>query len=663
MKFLKKCSNAYYNSDEFHTVDEEDAIELKKYGFDITIGTPVTDEMFDKIQKEVAKTDKEAMTVGSPIRGAKIDLPVIMGSMDELHEGELINWIKPIDYVVSTKLDGCSCLVHYTNGQLDKAFSRGDGRQGQDITKMIMDMVSVPKTLTSDFTGYIRGELILKKSQFLELTTRYKEEMGKIYKNARNLVAGKVNSIDTDPLFSEYGHLVCYFIDDFEGTEDEMFQKLKGLGIETAEHWVLNGQTFTEEGLTNLILMLKQQYDYEIDGVILTQNIVQAGYEGFEANGLNPKKSRKYKVGAKDLPAETTVKNIIWQISKSYALNPVIYFDTVHLDGVDINFASGHSLSQMESLGVGVGAKVVVSRHGMVIPEVDSVITPVKLEYEGDFPVIWVECIDEMNEKSYVKAQVSIRENIVKDANGNPKKNKMVYYIGNDPRVLREVQIQKLVYFATTMGIEYMGEGNCRMLVNAYPMLNVQTLLKLDENAFVTVIGANGSKIFKSIGEKISSATAPLFYSAVDAVGEASGIGEKKLQALWETYHTFDLTKEQIVSVSGWADKSADKLLEHAEDLKMWNSYIIENGIKFKDTTVEVKSNSCASLAVCFTGVRDKQMEQYIVENGGKIVSGVSKKCTLLITMDSSVQSTKLKKAQELGIQIMSYNEALDLYK
>lgn len=251
--------------------------------------------MFDKIQKEVAETDKEAMTVGSPIRGAKIDLPVIMGSMDELHEGELINWIKPIDYVVSTKLDGCSCLVHYTNGQLDKAFSRGDGRQGQDITKMILDMVSVPKTLTSDFTGYIRGELILKKSQFLELTTRYKEEMGKIYKNARNLVAGKVNSIDTDPLFSEYGHLVCYFIDDFEGTEDEMFQKLQGLGIETAEHWVLNGQTFTEEGLTNLILMLKQQYDYEIDGVILTQNVVQSGYEGFEANGLNPKNPENIK--------------------------------------------------------------------------------------------------------------------------------------------------------------------------------------------------------------------------------------------------------------------------------------------------------------------------------------------------------------------------------
>ena len=320
MKFLKKCSDAYYNSDEFHTVDEEDAIELKKYGFDITIGTPVTDELFDKVQKEVAKVDKEAMDVGSPIRGAKIDLPVIMGSMDELHEGELANWVKPIDYVVSTKLDGCSCLVHYNKGLLDKAYSRGDGRQGQDITKMIKDMVSVPKKLTSDFTGYIRGELILKKSQFLELTTRYKEEMGKIYKNARNMVAGKVNSIDTDPLFSEYGHLVCYYIDNFNGIEAEMFKKLQELGIETAQNWLLNGQNFTEEALTNLILALKQQYDYEIDGIILTQNVVQTGYEGFEANGLNPKKSRKYKVGAKDLPAETTVKNIIWQISKSYAL-------------------------------------------------------------------------------------------------------------------------------------------------------------------------------------------------------------------------------------------------------------------------------------------------------------------------------------------------------
>lgn len=89
MNFLKKCSDAYYNSDEFHTVDEEDAIELAKYGFDITIGTPVTDELFDKIQREVAKTDKEALNVGAVVRGAKVDLPVIMGSMNELHEGEL----------------------------------------------------------------------------------------------------------------------------------------------------------------------------------------------------------------------------------------------------------------------------------------------------------------------------------------------------------------------------------------------------------------------------------------------------------------------------------------------------------------------------------------------------------------------------------------------
>lgn len=663
MNFLKKCSDAYYNSDEFHTVDEEDAIELAKYGFDITIGTPVTDELFDKIQREVAKTDKEAMNVGAVVRGAKVDLPVIMGSMNELHEGELSGWIKPIEYVVSTKLDGCSCLIHYTDGRLDKAYSRGDGRQGQDITKMVQDMVNVPKYLTEAFTGYIRGELILKKEQFLELTTRYKEEQGKIYKNARNLVAGKVNSIDTDPLFSEYGHLVCYFIDGFNGTEKQMFNKLVSLGIETAGNWTLDGKLLTEEGLTQLILALKKDYAYEIDGVILTQNEVQSGYEGYEADGLNPKKSRKFKVGAKDMPAETIVKNIIWQISKSFALNPVIYFDTVHLDGVDINFASGHSLSQMEKLGVGVGAKVVVSRHGMVIPEVDSVITPASLEYENGVPVIWVQCINEKNETSFVKAQVAIRENTTKDSDGNIKTNKMVYYIGNYPRVLREVQIQKLVYFATTLGIEYMGEGNCRMLVNAYPMLNVQTLLKLDEDAFTTVVGVNGSKIFKSIGEKVFNATAPLFYSAVDAVGEASGIGEKKLQALWDNYHTFDLTKEEIVSVAGWADKSADKFLEHTADIKMWSDYIKENGIKFKENLVEIKSDSCSSLAVCFTGVRDKNMERYIVENGGKIVSGVSKKCTLLVAMDTSTQSTKLKKATDLGIKIMSYNEALDVFK
>lgn len=662
MNFLKKCSDAYYNTDNFHIVDKEDEKELATYGIQLAAGTPVTDKLFDEIQKKVKDKDSSVMEVGAKVRGAKINLPVRMGSMDELMEGDLAKWLKDIPYVVSTKLDGCSCLVHYSNGVLDAAYSRGDGLQGQDITSMLKGMKNVPQKLSFDFTGYVRGELILKKSEFLTVLEAFKNEMGKIYKNARNLVAGQVNALEADDIFLKYGHFVTYYIDGFNGTEEQMFSSLQQLGLETAAFWLLHATHLNEESLTSLIIALKEKYDYEIDGVILTQNEVQSGFEGYEANGLNPKKSRKYKVGAKDAPATTIVRNIVWQISKSYLLNPVIQMDEVHLDGVDINFASGHSLSQMESLGVGIGAKVVVSRHGLVIPEVDEVLEPAEIEKENGLPVIYVDCINENDEHESVKAVVSIRENQTKDKDGNEKINKSVYYVGNDPRILREVKIQKLVYFGTTLGVEYMGEGNCRKLVNMFKTLDVKGLLKLPKSTFEDILGVNGGKLYASLQEKMKFCTAPLFYSAVDAVGEASGIGEKKLLALWDQYHTFDLTMEQIVSVNGWAEKTATKLLERMDDIRSWTSFLLENSITFKTTDIEQKSDKFKDYAVCFTGVRDKAMEEVIKTNGGTVLSSVSKKCTLVIAKDPNEHSTKLTKAREMGINVMSYFDAMNIF-
>ena len=164
--------------------------------------------------------------------------------------------------------------------------------------------------------------------------------------------------------------------------------------------------------------------------------------------------------------------------------------------------------------------------------------------------------------------------------------------------------------------------------------------------------------MFLSIKEKMKYCTAPLFFSAVDAVGESSGIGEKKLLALWDQYHTFELTKEQIVSVSGWADKTAGKLLEHLDDIRDWTKYLVENEIAFKTTDVVCDSDKLKDVAVCFTGIRDKRMEDYIKKNGGSVLSSVSKKCTLVIAKDPSEHSTKLKKAAELGVEIMSYFDA-----
>lgn len=648
--FLDKCKDAYYNTENFYVVSDEDEKLLSENGFQIASGTQVTDAIFDMIQRKVAEQDKSVMNVGSPVRGAKIKLPIPLGSMEECHEGELGAWVNTdLAYVLSAKLDGCSCLVHYQDGKLDKAYSRGDGVEGQDITYMLQHMKHVKQTLEESFTGYVRGELIIPKSQFMTVITLFKNELNKIYKNARNLVAGQVNAIKPDKIYLDNTHFVCYYIDDFAGNKLEMFDKIKELGIEVANYTITPGSIATEKNMQMIIQSLKENYDYECDGIILTVKDDFPVFHGFETGTLNPKDSRKYKVGANETAVETVVKGIIWQIGKSGTLAPVVFFDTVHLDGVDINFASGHSYQQMVDMGIGVGSRVIVSRHGSVIPEVDSCLDKIGLQMENNLPIAHIKCIDAEGRISFVKADVAVVGAYLK-------------YVGNDLAILRELRIQQLVYFGSEMGLEYFGEGNVRALLNAYPMLNIESLIKLSEESFTDVIGTNGSKIYYSMKHALSKATPAKFYSAVDALGEASGIGEKKLQALFDVYDTLDLTMDQILSVSGWAEKSAKKLLESKESINHWSTFLIENNIKLASSKVAVVSSKCAGLEVCFTGVRDSNMEEFIKSNGGKIASSVTKTCNLLVADNINGTSGKITKAKEKGIKLISYDDALKIF-
>lgn len=651
--FLNKCCKAYYNTSDYYVITEEDIPSLQELGFSYAEGTPVNDEMFDKIQFKAAQIDNKIMeSVGASVDDRKVKLPMPSGSMVESHLGELDKWLctSSESHVISSKLDGCSLIATYENGKLIKAYSRGDGIYGQDITALAYGMKNKVSEVKNNFTGTVRGELILKKSEIPTIISRFYNEMNKKYKNGRNMVAGQINSKEPDSIFLEYAHFVTYYIDSFEGSCKDMFDSLQANGFEVAVNWLVNTNTITEDTLQGVIQQLKANYDYEIDGIIITQNNIQPGYEGFETGTLNPKASRKYKVGAAEKPAEVKVTGVHWQISKSGRLSPVIEIEPVVLDGATVSNASGKNYSLMVKDGIGIGSKVIVSRRGGVIPNIDSVVESVNPFTDDNLPNPFIECTNKNGSVELVSAQIGkVGVNLV--------------YTGNDERILKELKISQFVYFGTEMGLEFFGPGNVRALLDDVPMLNIESLLKMPEETFVNILGENGHKVFASIQKAFKEKTLATFYSAVDVCGEDSGIGEKKLEALLLQYNTLDLTKEQIVAVAGWSDKSADKLLPHINDIRKWKTYLDENKFTFKSLKVETTSDKLKDVYVVFTGVRDNKMENFIKENSGNILSSVSKKCNLVIAKDPSEVSTKLQKARENGIKIISYNEALELFK
>ena len=146
IELLKKASDCYYNTEDFYEATQEEMAAVTET-FQIPCQSMMTDAMFDEIYKrakDLYPSNPYFLSVGSEVRTGKIKLPIPLGSMTEVKEGELRNWISPMSmYCVSAKLDGCSCLLAYDSGELKIAYSRGDGFNGQDITRTVKQLLGV----------------------------------------------------------------------------------------------------------------------------------------------------------------------------------------------------------------------------------------------------------------------------------------------------------------------------------------------------------------------------------------------------------------------------------------------------------------------------------------------------------------------------------------
>ena len=195
---LIRAKREYYNSDESFLTDEE----------------------FDQLENQLKELDPDNdyfSLVGTPIEKKleKVKLPVKMSGLDQMDQDEIFKWVSNSnttndDYVVVDKLDGVSVLIEYKDGKYNKAYSRGNGIEGADVTRHLKQM-NIPKTITTeDKILYIRGEILFKEDLFNKLNDS--GQLGRIYKNSRNYTAGQMNRKVADQIFLDNVSVVCYSI-------------------------------------------------------------------------------------------------------------------------------------------------------------------------------------------------------------------------------------------------------------------------------------------------------------------------------------------------------------------------------------------------------------------------------------------------------------------
>lgn len=632
IELLKKCDDTYTNLGEYYIFTDDD----KKNVPEIEDYNESTDDVYDML-KEIAKNkfpnEIYFQNVGSEVRGEKVKLPYVMGSMTECHEGELENWIeKDKSYIQSAKLDGCSCLLIYQNGELKIAYSRGNGYEGQDIYRHVKKFA--PIKLSQNIDIAIRGEIIVPKEDIQKMLDELYDETKMKYKNGRNTVAGQLNAKDCSKSFVKYAHFVAYHIENWKESEEEMFLKLMSLGVEVTQAHKVLGQDITEEYAINEVKKVKEKYTYECDGIIFTKNFKEESDLGYDTGTLNPKCSRKFKIGATDNSAETIVEDIEWNISKDAIFKPRVKVKPVDIQGVTINWVTGHNYKTIVENGIGIGAKILLTRNGDVIPYIRSVIEPVFDDY--NLPVC-----SQPNE-SGVELELDYTE-------------------CPDPEIIDEVEIQKIVYFCSKLGVDFAGEGNIRRIMNEYIEEDgIEQLIETDIETYQEEIGVNGIKFYGSLHKKLKDVDICDFMDAVGAFGR--GIGSKKLQKVIDKYNTLDVTYEQLMETEGFAEISSQQYIDNLIYYHQWMEYMDNIGYPITIKEKKVVSNECANVNICFTGVRDKDLEDVIKEKGGKICSSITKVCNVLVAKDPNSGSSKLKKAIDNGVEVISLEEAWNRY-
>lgn len=227
---------------------------------------------------------------------------------------------------------------------------------------------------------------------------------------------------------------------------------------------------------------------------------------------------------------------------------------------------------------------------------------------------------------------------------------------------MSEAYKQQTLYFCTKLGVEYGGYGNIKALSQYIdnPHISYTNLCLLPKDVYENAIGVNGVKMYESLHKQVENATPTQLADATGCFGE--GIGELKLNKIVDKYGDLPHDKEKILDTDGWAEKSTDQYMCHYATFLSMVDFFQKNNMWKGFDEINVSSNKYKNINVVFTGVRNKEMEELIRKNGGKVLTSFTKECNLVIAKDPMSSSSKLQKARKNGIEIITMDEATNIF-
>lgn len=614
---------------------------------------------YDRMYDELSALEKESGLVlaGSPTQKVGYEVlselpkqthPSPMLSLDKTKQvDELSSWLGGKEGILSWKMDGLTVVLTYENGELLNAVTRGNGVVGEVITNNAKVFKNLPVNIPFKGRMVLRGEAIITYSEFKKINALLSEE--EQYKNPRNLCSGSVRQLNNEITAKRNVELYAFTLVeaegvDFKNSQQNKMEFMKEQGFQTVEYKVVTAKNiyetvewFSEKVKTN---------DFPSDGLVLLYDDISYG-ESLGSTAKFPRNAIAFKWA--DETAQTKLTEVEWSASRTGLINPVAIFEPVELEGTTVSRASVHNISIVKELKLGIGDTIEVYKANMIIPQIAQNLTKSgSLEIPDKCPVC--------GEKTSIHKENDVEVLFCENPDCLAKKIKSIsLFVSRDAMNIdgmSEATIEKFIskgflheladlfklnrYKDEIISMDGFGEKSYEKLVKAAETAKITTTAKFIYSLGIANIGLSNAKM---VCRAFSNDLEKIRHASIDELVEIDGVGE----IIAESFVKFFANENNNHMVDDLLDivTLEDEENDNANDMEGMN-FVITGSVNHFSNRSEVK--------------------ELIEGRGGKVTGSVTSKTKYLINNDSTSNSSKNKKAKELGVQIITEDEFIDMF-
>lgn len=561
---------------------------------------------------------------------------------------ELKAFLKGNPAILSWKLDGLTIVLQYRDGKLAKAVTRGNGEIGEVVTNNARTFRNIPLHIAYQGELVLRGEAVITYPDFERINSELGEAEAK-YKNPRNLCSGSVRQLNNEITAKRSVRFYAFSLVradgvDFGNSREKQLLFLKEQGFD-----IVGYKRVTEETILDAVAWFEKEirtYEVPSDGLVLSYDDLTYS-RSLGSTAKFPRDSIAFKWA--DELAETTLKEVEWSASRTGLINPVAVFEPVELEGTTVSRASVHNVSIVRTLRLGVGDRITVYKANMIIPQINENLTGSgTIQPPEHCPVCGGDTrIERANEVEML-------------------------YCTNPKCEAKKIKGFALMVSRDALNIDGLSEATLEKFIAAGFLHRYGDIFHLERyhDSIVEMEGF-GEKSYRNLMDSIGKARNTTLPRLIYSLGIANiGLSNAKMLCRFfddDLEEMLAADRERLSEIEGIGEVIADAFVSHFRDED--NRAELESLLKEVHITVEKveEEQNLKGMTFVVTGSLEtfesrSDFKEAVERRGGKVTGSVTKKTDALVTNDTQSGSSKNKKAQELGVAILSEAQFVEKY-